>query len=144
LTALVGNSSSVSGVSVTGGIIDTTSTNNYAFMMPRDGTITSIAAYFSTSNALPLVGSTVTITAQLYSSSADNVLTPIPGAYVTLNPQLYGTVVTGTYIYGTNSVLSIPVTAGTRLLLVYSATVVSGFDIATQVSGYASAGVGID
>ncbi|WP_349629775.1 exosporium glycoprotein BclB-related protein, partial [Lysinibacillus sp. D4A1_S13] len=64
---------------------------NFAFSATRSGTITSIAAYFSTTAALALVGSTVTITAQLYRSTVpNNTFTPIPGASVTLDPPFTG------------------------------------------------------
>jgi BclB C-terminal domain-containing protein len=112
--------------------------------MPEDGTITSMAAYFSTTAALTLVGSTVTITAQLYSSTTpDNVFTPIPGAVVTLAPPLTGIVAIGTISSGSTTGLSIPVTTETRLLLVFSASVTAGIDVATTVAGYASAGLAI-
>ncbi len=118
---------------------------NFAFSVPREGTITSIAAYFSTTAALGLVGSTVSITAQLFSSETpDNTFTPIPGASVTLDPPLSGLVTLGETSNGINSGLNIPVTPETRLLMVFSAEVTEGIDIATVVAGYASAGVSID
>ena len=96
---------------------------NFAFSMPRDGTITSIAAYYSNTVALALVGTTVTITAQLFSSTTpDNTFTAIPGAVVTLAPPLTGVVALGTISSGITTGLSIPVTAETRLLMVFSAT----------------------
>ena len=51
------------------GVIDIAGFSNMAFSMPRDGTITSIAAYLSIGAPVDLTGSTVTITAQLYSSA---------------------------------------------------------------------------
>jgi BclB C-terminal domain-containing protein len=91
-----------------------------------------------------LVGSTVTITAQLFSSpTPDNTFTAVPGALVTLAPPLTGIVALGTISNGITTGLAIPVTAQTRLLLVFSATVTAGLDVATVISGYASAGLGI-
>ncbi|WP_341456898.1 exosporium glycoprotein BclB-related protein [Marasmitruncus massiliensis] len=143
-STVVGFGSSTASVSAVGGTIDTTTLTNYAFSMPEDGTITSMAAYFSTTAALTLVGSTVTITAQLYSSTTpDNVFTPIPGAVVTLAPPLTGIVAIGTISSGSTTGLSIPVTTETRLLLVFSASVTAGIDVATTVAGYASAGLAI-
>ncbi len=74
---------------------------NFAFSVPRAGTITSIAAYFSTTLALSLLGTTVTITAQLYSSTTpNNIFTAIPGASVTLAPPLTGVLALGTISNG--------------------------------------------
>lgn len=137
-----GNSSSSS--SNLGSTIDLTTSLNFAFSVPRDGTITSIAAYFSTSAALTLIGSTITITAQLYQSTTpNNIFSPIPGAVVTLAPALTGIVAIGLTSSGITTGLSIPVTAQTRLLLVYSCTA-AGLSLVNTVSGYASAGVNIN
>ncbi|WP_308443814.1 exosporium glycoprotein BclB-related protein [Paenibacillus glycanilyticus] len=117
---------------------------NMAFSAPRTGTITSLAAYFSTTAVLTLVGSTITITAQLFESATpNNTFTAVPGALVTLSPALTGTLALGTISSGLTTGLSIPVTAGTRLLLVFSASVTAGLDVATTVAGYASAGLTI-
>lgn len=147
-SALIGFGNSISGISTAGGSIDLTGAGgtllNFAFSAPRDGTITSIAAYFSTTVALSLIGSTVTITARLYSSTApNNSFSPIPTAVVTLNPSLSGLISIGTISHGITQGLSIPVTTETRLLMVFSANVTAGLDIAAIIAGYASAGVNI-
>ena len=146
--SLIGFGSSAPGITLVGANIVLTGTGtellNFAFSVPRDGTISSIAAYFSTTAALSLIGSTVTITAQLYESTTpSNTFTPIPGATVTLAPPLTGILALGTISSGITPGLNIPVTAGTRLLMVFSANV-TGIDIATIVAGYASAGVSIE
>jgi BclB C-terminal domain-containing protein len=126
------------------GVLDTTGLSNVAFSMPRDGTITSVAAYFSVGSALTLVETTVTITAQLYSSTTpDDLFTPIPGTTVTLAPALTGAVTVGTTSNGIVSGLAIPVTAETRLLLVFTASVTAGTDVDTIIFGFASGGVNI-
>ena len=113
--------------------------------MPRDGTITSLAAYYSVAAEASLVGSTVTITAQMYSSpTPNNVFAPIAGASVVLAPPLTGAVAIGTISSGITTGLSIPVTAGTRLLLVFTATVTGGIDVATILTGFASGGLSIN
>ncbi|WP_405159254.1 exosporium glycoprotein BclB-related protein [Paenibacillus sp. FSL H8-0283] len=147
-TSLIGFGSSATGVSILGGTIDLTGTIvgpliNFAFSVPRDGVITSIAAYFSTTAALALVGSTVTITAQLFSSpTPNNAFTAVPGAVVTLAPPLTGIIALGSISNGITTGLTIPVTAQTRLLLVFSATA-AGLTLVNTVVGYASGGVNI-
>lgn len=116
---------------------------NMAFSMPRDSVITDIAAYFSTVLALSLFGSNVTMTAQLYRSTApNNAFSPIAGTEVTLSPAFTGIVGVGTIASAALSGLSIPVTAETRLLMVFSATA-TGHSLVNVVTGYASAGVNI-
>jgi BclB C-terminal domain-containing protein len=143
-SSAVGFGVNLPGISAVGGTIDLQGLTNLAFSMPRDGIITSLAAYLSVSAAVALVGSTVTITAQLYQSPTPNdIFTAVPGAVVTLTPALTGMISIGVITSGVTSGLNIPVTDGTRLLLVFSSTVTAGLDLATVVLGYASAGLGI-
>jgi BclB C-terminal domain-containing protein len=147
-SSIVGFGSSATNISAAGGTIDLTGAAgtllNFAFSVPRTGTITSLAAYFSTTAALSLLGSTVTITAQLYSSSTpNNTFTAVPGAVVTLSPPFTGVLSLGTISSGITTGLSIPVTTGERLLLVFTSSVTAGVDVATTIAGYASAGVTI-
>ena len=114
------------------------------FPAPRGGTITDMAAYYSVAAAVALAGSTVTITAQLYSSpTPDDSFAPVPGATVTLAPPLTGAVAVGTITSGLTTGLSIPVTAGTRLMFVLSAAVTAGIDVATILTGFVSGGLNI-
>ncbi|WP_339256598.1 exosporium glycoprotein BclB-related protein [Paenibacillus sp. FSL R5-0713] len=147
-SSLVGFGNSTTGISVSGGVIDLTGAAgtllNFAFSASRTGTITSLAAYFSTTAGLSLVGSTVTITAQLFrSTTPNNSFTAVPGALVTLAPPLTGILALGTISSGLTTGLSIPVAAGDRLLMVFSASVTAGLDVATTVAGYASGGLTI-
>ena len=83
------------------------------------------------------------IRAQLYvSNTPNNVFTPIPGAIVNLSPALSVTISIGTISNGITTGLSIPVTAQSRLLMVYSAQA-SGLSLINTVVGYASAGIEI-
>lgn len=146
-SSVVGFGSSETGLTKLGGNIDLTGASgtsmNYAFSVPRDGTLTSLSAYFSTTAAMALIGTTVTVTAQLYhSTEPNNTFTPVAGAVVTLSPVLTGLVSLGTYSSGITTGLSIPVTAETRYLLVYSATA-TGLALVNTVQGYASAGLAL-
>lgn len=144
----VGFGSSAPGLSIVGGVIDLTNAagtlTNFAFSMPRAGTITSISAYFSTTAALSLVGSTITITATLYQSTVpNNSFTAVPGATVTLAPPLTGVLSVGSISSGIVTGLNIVATAQTRFLLVFTATA-SGLSLVNTVAGYASAGIAIN
>ena len=146
-SGIVGFGNSVSNVTPVGGAIDLIggigTPLNFAFSASRDGTITSIAAYFSNVVALSLVGTTVTITAQLYSSTTpNNTFTPIAGTALTLAPTLTGSVALGDISNGILTGLSIPVTAQTRLLMVFSSTA-AGLSPINTITGYCSAGITI-
>jgi len=139
----IGFGSNLPGISAVGGTINLLGLTNFAFSVPRDGIITSLAGYLSISAGLSLLASTVTVTARLFQSTApDDAFVPVPGAVVTLAPAITGIINIGDVSSGLTG-LNIPVTAGTRLLLIFSAEVTSGLDLATIITGYASAGLGI-
>lgn len=145
--SLIGFGASAPSLSVLGATIDLTGAAgtllNFAFSVPRNGTITSVAAYFSTTVALSLLSTTITITAQLYQSTTpNNIFSPIAGSQVSLSPQLSGILSLGETSSGILTGLNIPVTAGTRLLMVFSATA-TGLDLVNTIAGYGSAGVNI-
>ncbi|WP_042267362.1 exosporium glycoprotein BclB-related protein [Paenibacillus graminis] len=147
-SSVVGFGNSTTGISVAVEVIDLTGAPgtllNFAFSAPRTGTITSLAAYFSTTAALSLIGSTVTITAQLFhSTTPNNTFTAVPGASVTLAPALTGVLALGSISSGLISGLNIPIAAGDRLLLVFSAAVTAGVDVVSTIAGYASGGLSI-
>lgn len=143
-SSAVGFGLNLPGISAASGTISLLGLTNYAFSMPRDGIITSLAGYLSITAGLSLIGSTVTVTAQLFQSTTpNNTFVAVPGAVVTLAPSLTGLISIGDVSSGVNTGLSIPVTAGTRLLLVFSAEVTGGLDLGAAIAGYASAGLGI-
>ncbi|MDE7286550.1 MAG: hypothetical protein K2N55_06890 [Lachnospiraceae bacterium] len=148
IPAFVGFGSSAQGLTLLGSTIDITNASgtlsNFAFQVPRAGIITSFSAFLSTTVALSLVGSTVTVNAQIYQSTTpNNVFTPIAGTLISLTPSLSGIISIGTLLNGTLTGLNIPVTAQTRLMLVFSATA-SGLSLLNTVAGYASAGLSIN
>jgi BclB C-terminal domain-containing protein len=140
-TSLVGFGSSFPGVSLAGANIDLSAVSNYAFSVPRSGVITSISGFFSTTVAASLIGTAITIKAQIYRSNG-NLFTPVPGATVNLNP-LTGFITIGSTVQGITSGLNVPVTAGERLLLVFSSTA-TGLNLINVMAGYASAGLSIE
>jgi BclB C-terminal domain-containing protein len=145
---LVGFGGSTSGITLVGGALDLTGgagvAINQAFSLPRDGLITSISAYFSTTVALDLIGTTVDLSADLFCSTGpDNIFTPVPGAHVSLQPALTGPVAIGTTANGITTGLAIPITAQSRCVLVNSAAA-SGLNLVNAVVGYSSGGLSID
>ncbi|GLF92186.1 hypothetical protein Saga11_34450 [Bacillus safensis] len=144
-SSLVGFGNSATGVSILGGIIDLTGAAgtllNMAFSVPRAGTITSFAGYFSTTAALSLVGTSVTVTASLFASpTPNNSFTQV--ASVTLAPALSGILTLGAIANGIATGLNVAVTPQTRLLVVFSASA-TGLSLINTVAGYASAGLSI-
>ncbi len=119
---------------------DHSTPQNAASVLPH--VVDATSSHEPSTSTLPFIGSTVVITAQLYSSTTpNNIFTPIPGAVVTLTPPLTGVVALGTISNGITSGLSITVTPQTRVLMIFSAQVITGINIAASVVGYASAGV---
>ncbi|GAB4036350.1 exosporium glycoprotein BclB-related protein [Spirosoma gilvum] len=108
-----------------------------AFSMPRDGTITALAAALSIQSVL-FSANPITVMAYLYrSDTTSDVFNQIASVALTTLPV--GTVSIGTVIKGFTS-LNIPITAQTRLLLLFSSSTQSG---ATTLKGFANAGLSI-
>ncbi|KRE75129.1 BclB domain-containing protein [Paenibacillus sp. Soil750] len=145
---LVGFGSSASNVTLLPGpVIDLTGTIvgpllDFAFSVSRPVIITEISAFFSETAALAIgIGTTITVTARLFSATAtSNSFTPVPGAVVTLSPGLPTPISLGDITSGITTGLSISVPAQTRLLMVFSATA-AGASLLNTVVGYASAGI---
>lgn len=138
--SLVGFGTSVPGVALAGVNIDLTSSlATEAFTVPRPGTITSISATISATAALTLTG-TATVRAQIYRAvSGSNVFSPT-GAFVDLAPALpLLALAVGTIASGSANV-SVPVSTGDRLLMVFSMTTTG---VAATLAGNASAGITI-
>jgi BclB C-terminal domain-containing protein len=129
---------------LTGSVLDQTGGPGQtvpAQTFPTDETIQSITLFTSTTSALSLVGTTVTVSAQLYTSATpDNTFTPVPGALVIAAPSLTGVDAIGTISNGMTTGLSIPVTAGTRGVIVISVTA-AGLSLVNAVPMYAGASI---
>lgn len=150
--AMLGFGSSYSGASIVGGKIDLTRSNgsdptkdpyNQAFIVPRNGTITSIYAFFSPTLAFSLIGTTINVQAEIYKADSNsNSFTPIIGSAVSLAPSLTGIISIGSTSDGSVKGINTAVQAGDRLMLVFSSTA-SGLSLINTVTGYASAGIEI-
>lgn len=119
------------------GSIDLTSGPNYACVVPSSGTITEISGFLSI--AVGNTATPTTVSCQLYlSTGISNTFTPISGTSVQLGNPLLGPLAgyTGT---GSLSGLNIPVAAGTRILMVVSAS--NSFGANSSIQVYFSGGV---
>ncbi len=144
---LVGFGNSAPTSSPLGATIDLTGgpgvATNFAFSIPRNGTLTSFAAYFSNATVMNLVGTTLTLTGQLYmSATPNNTFVPIAGTAVALTPAFTAIVPVGATANGIVTGLNIPVTAQTRLLFVGSLSI-TGVPVLITASGYWSGGATI-
>jgi BclB C-terminal domain-containing protein len=142
-TSLVGFGGNFGGVSLVGGNINLIGgsgiASNFAFVVPRNGTITSLSAFFSVVIGLSLL-TPINITAQLFASATPNSNTFSPVAGGIVNMTLPGIISVGDTVSATTTGLNIPVTQGTRLLMVFSATSA----LAVALTGYASSGLAIN
>lgn len=113
---------------------------DFAFVVPRAGTVTSISGFFSVTAGANLA-ETGTVIAQLWRAPAgSNTFTPT-GAEVELAPSFGpGLVGVGDTAFNT-AVTALPVTAGQKLLMVFSLDSTS--TVADVLIGFASAGVAI-
>ncbi|WHS74833.1 collagen-like repeat preface domain-containing protein [Bacillus cereus] len=140
--ALLGFGSSYFPVIVSGGSITigpVPPVNDFAFVAPRAGTITSLAGFFSVTVAVGLALGSIQIQMQLYSApAASNTFAPV-GTPLLLTPAFGAPIAIGATSSGI-SAQAIAVAPQDKLLLVVSSTT-PGFDIATTITGFASAGI---
>jgi hypothetical protein len=111
--------------------------------IPRDATLTGLTARFSTTTPLSLVGSTITLSAQVYlADDGTSVPQPVGVAICTGVPPLTGVVSTGTLSSCTISGLTIPVSAGAVGWVKVSATA-SGLTLINSIGLNTSVGVAL-
>jgi BclB C-terminal domain-containing protein len=142
--AIVGFGSSAPTVSLSAGTltlgVGATNIPDFAFVVPRDGTITSISAFFSATVGVTL-GAAGTVRAELWiAPAASNTFSPT-GVAVNLAPAFGPVVAVGATAFGT-AAAAFPVATGDKLLLVFSLTAPGSTAIST-LTGFASAGVAI-
>jgi|GEM_PF-1322106 len=118
--------------------------SNMAFVVPRNGVLTDVSFHISNTTTQVLIGSTLTLRAQLYRAvGGSNSFTAVPGTITAGSPAFTGILAIGTTSAATTSGLSIPVVQGDRLLLVISAEA-AGLSLINSVPLRASGGIVIN
>lgn len=114
---------------------------DFAFVAPRTGTITSLAAFFSVAAAIAVTGS-AQVKLQIYIAPG------LSTAFVPQTPPLILPAITTPVAIGVvrNGIqdLTIPVNAGDKILLVISVDSTFTDPVGTAVVGHVSAGITID
>ncbi|MDM5239248.1 exosporium glycoprotein BclB-related protein [Bacillus cereus] len=139
--ALLGFGSSSDGISLelTGELELDAAIGDYAFVAPRDGTITSLAGFFSSAAAITVAGSHIQLQIFIADNPLSNTFDPqVP--VLALAPTLPVVALPGATAAGIIQGLNIPVSAGEKIL-VY-ATIESA-TLATVI-GFISAGITIE
>ncbi|MEH6889154.1 exosporium glycoprotein BclB-related protein, partial [Bacillus sp. JJ864] len=139
---ILGFGSSFAGVDVSGATITLApgSVLDFAFVMPRAGTITSLSGFFSATAALALLPSSANVQMQIYTAPASsNIFSPV-GTPLAL-PSF--TILSIGDTFANIQAQSISVSAQDKILLVVS-TNTQGISLLTTVAGFASAGITID
>ncbi|CAM5195730.1 BclB domain-containing protein OS=Lysinibacillus sphaericus OX=1421 GN=LS41612_01905 PE=4 SV=1 [Lysinibacillus sphaericus] len=139
--SLIGFGTAVPGVTLVGNTLDLSGVVTEAFTVPRAGSITGLSASFSATVAIALVGST-TVTATIYRAPAGGTTYTATDATVNLAPAFTGAIALGATAFGSGSFAPVAVSAGDKLIMVYSITT-TGVAVAQVLTGTASAGITI-
>ncbi len=140
---IVGNCGSALTPSLLGITVNLTGGPSIAGSIPDAGTLITLCAYFSTTVVLNLLASSVTVFAQIWTSSAPNNDFTAVGNPVALSPALSGNAISiGTRAKARVTGLSIPITPETRIFLMFTCTA-TGISLVNNIPGYFSGGVTI-
>lgn len=140
VAAMIGFGSTISIVAENGEINERN--DHLSFLVPRDSVINSAFTFFNIQEAIDLGGSSIQIVAQFYRAGlSDNLFVPIPETRLELPPVLTGIVPAGQHLYAETGDIAIPVAKGTRIMLVYIASVIDGPPNRFVLLGYADAGL---
>lgn len=116
--------------------------DHLSFLVPHDSVIHELVAFCNIRQEIILGDSSLRVVAQIYSAGlTDNFFTPIPETRLELSPLLEGIVPVGQHLYAATGDIAIPVTKGTRLMLIYTSQVIQGPPGMFMVLGYADAGL---
>jgi BclB C-terminal domain-containing protein len=117
--------------------------SEYGFTIPRTGTITRMAARFTTAIGGSLSVGTTYIYAQLYyAPPGSNNYAPIPSSLIQLQPGI-ALLSVGQLLYGEANSINFAVLEGGNILMVFGARNASALSLAGTINGYGSAGVAI-
>ncbi len=146
IPALLGHGTAGNTLEALGDAIDITFPEpaliNFAFLMPRDGILKAIAASFSFTTNEYLGSERLFIRAHLFAGNA-NLFTGLPGAFVDLEPVINNNrIEIGNFSKALVDNLNIPLNAGQRLLLIFSARTENTCS-ERRFSGFASSGIAI-
>ena len=144
--AYIGFGNSAPGVSLFGqniSLVGASGLANFAFTMPRSGTITSISADFTVLAGTSLGLGNTYVQVQLYLAPAgSSTFSPLSGTSFSLSPGV-SLISIGQLLSGTLNT-SVSVSQGDQLMMVFGATNDGGILVlAGSINGYASAGVAI-
>ena len=145
--AYIGFGSSAPGITVFGNPITLDASSgvaNFAFTIPRAGTITNILADFTVIAATSLALTPTYAVAQLYLAPAGSTtFQPLAGTQLTLNPGI--TLLAVGQLLSGNLSTSVNVAQGDQLLMVFAAENPTGgvLVLAGSINGYVSAGISI-
>jgi len=144
--AYIGFGSSAPGVAVFGqniSLVGSSGLANFAFTVPRAGTITNISADFTVLAGTSIgIGNTY-VQVQLYRAPVgSNTFSPLAGTSFTLSPGI-SLISIGQLLSGTLNT-SVPVSQGDQIMMVFGAYSDGGILVLIgSINGYASAGVAI-
>lgn len=115
---------------------------NVALTVPRAGTITNIAADFEITASVSAATGNNHVQAQLYRAAAgSNTFNPIASTVITLQP---GVPIASVNVHTSGSVaVTVPVSAGDQLLMVFSGYNDGLISLAGDITGYARASLAI-
>lgn len=112
--------------------------------LPRAATLTGLTATFTTAQAISLIGSTLMPKVEVYAAApGTTALTQVSGATCSMVPALTGLLAIGTATDCSVTGLAIPLSQGSRAVVVVSTTA-SGLSLVHTLAGVASAGVALN
>ncbi|MGF9979565.1 exosporium glycoprotein BclB-related protein, partial [Viridibacillus arvi] len=142
--AIIAFGNSTTSVGIGNATVNLQNISNEAFVVPRAGAITNVAAFFNITVALSIaILGTATITAQVWKSqnASSNVFAPLASTLISFTP-LAGAIAAFTTLNGAIANLNEPVNVGDRLIMVFSVAT-TGLSVITAITGTASAGITI-
>ncbi len=137
IPSIIGFGTSMAGITALGATLTLPILSNLAFMVPRTGNLTAISASFTSTVSIGLL-SPIVVHAEVYRASGINTTYNATGVKVDLT--FNGGIAIDAFETGTANVTPFPITAGDRLLMVFSASAL----LLGTVEGSASAGLVIN